>query len=130
MEIKAIKEVAVASITEQLATRVFIKRGPDYILFHKTNEVEITNFLDCFPSQTTVYRILGLSQIPMGPHDLQTQLLVVDFTYRTDPIRSSFIWITAGGRFPLEIGEVKSQGAPQRTTRTLTGFTHHSCGTR
>ena len=65
MEIKAIKEVAVASITEQLATGVFIKRGPDYILFLKTNEVEITNFLDCFPSQTTVYRILGTDRVSL-----------------------------------------------------------------
>ena len=59
IEIRAIKEVAVASTTEQLATGVFIKRGLDYILFHKTNKGEITYFLNCFPSQTTVYRILG-----------------------------------------------------------------------
>ena len=54
IEIRAIKEVAVAPITEQLATGVFIKRGLDYVLFHKTNKGEITYFLDCFPSQTTV----------------------------------------------------------------------------
>ena len=40
----------------------------------------------------------------MGPHDLQTQLLAVDFTYRTGPFRFPFIWsiyrnyLTAGGR--------------------------------
>ena len=72
----------------------------------------------------------------MGPHDLQTKMLAVDFTYRTGPFRFSFIWsiccnyLTAGGRFSLEIGEVKSQGAPQRTTRTLTELTLHSCGAR
>ena len=59
IEIKAIKEVAVASITEQLSTGDFIKRCPDYVLFHKTNEGEITNFLGCFPSQPTVYTNFG-----------------------------------------------------------------------
>ena len=121
IEIKAIKEVDVASITEQLSTGDFIKRGPDYVLFHKTNEGEITNFLGC-------------SQIHRGPHDIQTQLLAVEFTYRTGPFFHSYgvyrHYLTAGGRFPLEIGEVKSQGASQRTTRTLTGFIHHSCGAR
>ena len=38
----------------------------------------------------------------MGPHDLQTQLLAVDFTYRTGPFRFSFIWsissLSFGGR--------------------------------
>ena len=63
MEIRAIKEVAVAPITEQLATGVFIKRGLDYVLFHKTNKGEITYFLDCFPSQTTVYRIMGNGRV-------------------------------------------------------------------
>ena len=28
------------------------------------------------------------------------------------------------------IREVKSQGVPRQTTRTLTGFTHHYCGAR
>ena len=52
---RAIKEVAMTSITEQLATGDFIKRGLDYVLLNKINKGEITNFLDCFPSKTTVY---------------------------------------------------------------------------
>ena len=63
IEIRAIKEVAVASISEQLATGVFIKRGIDYVLFHNTNKGEITYFLDCFPSRTTVYRIMGNGRV-------------------------------------------------------------------
>ena len=49
IEIRAIKEVAVASITEQLATGVFIKIGHDYLLFHKTNKGEITVSWTAFP---------------------------------------------------------------------------------
>ena len=32
----------------------------------------------------------GLSQLHMGPHDLQTRLFDVDFTYRTGTFRFSF----------------------------------------
>ena len=63
IEIRAIKEVAVASITKQLATGVSNKRALYYVLFHKTNKGEITYFLECFPSQTTVYRILGNGRV-------------------------------------------------------------------
>ena len=35
------KKVDVGSITEQLATGDFIKRGPDYVLCHKSNKGEI-----------------------------------------------------------------------------------------
>ena len=38
-------------------------------------------------------------------------------------------YLTAAGRVPL-IDEVKAQGAPQQTTRTLAGCTHHSYGAR
>ena len=33
----------------------------------------------------------GLSQLHMGPHDLQTRLLDVDFIYRTGTFRFSFL---------------------------------------
>ena len=49
------------------------------------------------------------------------------------PFRFSILWdiyLTAPGRCPLAIDEVKSQGAPQRTARTLTGCTLHSCRAR
>ena len=54
-----------AYITEQLAAGDFINRGPDYVLFHKTNKGEVMNFLGYFPSQTMVYQKLGNGRVSL-----------------------------------------------------------------
>ena len=58
-------KVDVAYITEQLATGDFIKRGTDYVLFHKINKGEVINFLGYFPSQTTLYQKLGNGRVSL-----------------------------------------------------------------
>ena len=46
------------------------------------------------------------------------------------PMKNIVTYLMAPGRCPLEIDEVKSQGAPQRTTGALTECTHQSCRAR
>ena len=60
-----IRKVDMAYITEQLATGDFIKRGPGYVLFHKSNKGEVINFLGYFPSPTTVYQKLGNGSVSL-----------------------------------------------------------------
>ena len=43
----------------------FIKRGTDYVLFHKINKGEVKNFLGYFPSQTTLYQKLGNGRVSL-----------------------------------------------------------------
>ena len=140
-----------AYITEQLATGHFIKRGPGYVLSHKTNKGEVINFLGCFPSQTTVYQKLGNGRVSLTmvrlmvgfkrgfPNFIWARMIFkpgcllwilhierapFDFHFWMEYIVT---YLTAPGRCPVEIDQVKSQGAPQRTARALTGCTHHFC---